>query len=415
MNDKVPSRMIIVILLVFAAVCGGLLISILDNMHQEADFIAQNLSDNRIEYNIWLPSDIDEKIVQSMYTSYDEKKLGIKFNITTFSADVYEDKLIASGITNKLPDMFYIDDERDLRRLVDIGSIMDLSDYIDAKNLKKDFLAEALEDFTVNHRIYGLPLMGWEEVLYCNTAIFEACGIDYPESYDEFLQCIKAFKAQGIIPLSLGGESFKNSELYYRMLVEENGELEESARKIEELVQLEPFPIGYIAMRQEEAAERFANGESAMFLGTSQQASILEDAASSQVKGKIKVMSCPVENEEERRIGSFACGFVLNQNSQINKEEKIRDYYESFERRLSWEMVIHRGQGLPVYEAQRIEKTRFKLLSACYELMSASDNAGVYEHLLEKYKLQKAQYELQILRLMQGQIDAESFLSALRL
>lgn len=415
-DKKVLNRLVIVITLVFAVSCIGLLVDILYDMQEQIANINQEVEDSPV-YTIWIPSTIEEEVVKSMYTSYDEKKLGVKFQITTFSVEQYEDLLITSSITNELPDMFYVSDKSYLKKLVDMGAIMDLDEYITRKDITKDFVEGAIADFTVNNKIYGLPLMGWEEVLYCNKAIFEACNIEYPTNYEEFKNCIRDMKRCSIIPLAFGGQSFRSSQWYYRMLVEETGSLQEGAKAVEEIVKLSPFQIAYEKMEEEDAVKAFINGESAMFLGTSYDATKIEHSRDSRIKGGVEALPCPTINEKKIRIGSYGSGFVLNKGSKLNKEEKMKDFYESFERRLSWEMVSARGKGLPVYKAQNLEQSRFKLLSRCDEFMIINNHEGVYETLLREYERQgeMKQYKLQILRLIHGQIDAEAFLSALRL
>nr|WP_302597670.1 extracellular solute-binding protein [uncultured Cellulosilyticum sp.] len=416
-DKKVLNRLIIIITLVFVVICIGLLVDILYDMQEQMIAISQELDDNRPVYNIWIPSNIDREAVRSMYTSYDEKKLGVKFKITTFSSDKYEDVLITSSITNELPDMFYVSEKRYLKKLVNIGVVMEMGDYIVEKDIIEDFTEGAIEDFTVNNKIYGLPLMGWEEVLYCNKAIFEACNIEYPTSYGEFVACIKAFKERGIVPLAIGGQSFRSVQCYYRMLVEGTGSLEEGAKELEEIVRLSPFQMTYEKVKEEDGLKAFINGESAMFLGTTQAAAEIEHSTESRIKESIKAIPCPTIYETKIRIGDYGSGFVLNKSSELNKKENIKDFYESFERRLSWEMVMARGEGLPVYKAQNLEKTRFKLLSECDELMRLNNQEGVYETLIKKYEREgeASQYKLQILRLMHGQIDARAFLSVLGL
>lgn len=418
MKDKrVLNRLAIVITLVFAVICIGLLVDILYDMQDQIAKISQDGETDSPVYTIWIPSNIDEEVVRSMYTSYDENKLGVKFQITTFSVEQYEDLLITSSITNELPDMFYVSDKGDLKKLVDIGVVMDLSDYIIEKDITKDFVEDAIEDFTVNHKIYGLPLIGWEEVLYYNTAVFKACNIVAPTSYELFKDCIKNLKRQSIIPLAFGGQSFISSQRYYRMLVEGCGSLEEGAKALEELVRLSPFQMAYEKAKEEDAIQAFINGESAMFLGTSCDATKIEQSKESRIKKSVEVIACPTINEQKVRVGNYGTGFVLNKGSRLNEEKSMKDFYESFERRLSWEMVIARGKGLPVYKAQNLEQTRFKLLGRCNEFMMRNNQEGVYETLRKEYerKGEVKQYKLQVLRLIHGQIDAETFLYALRL
>lgn len=407
------NHVVAAIIVVFALISGELFISILHNMQDEKNMANESLVSSQNEYNIWIPSNLDEKMIKSIYTSYDEEKMGVNFKITMFSEEIYEDTLINAGITNKLPDMFYIKNKQCLEQLVEIGGIMDLSEYVATKRLDRNFMKGTLEDFMINRRIYGLPIMGEENVLYYNEDIFEACNMTYPKTYKEFIEVINQFKQIRVIPLSVGGASYESVKCYFQMLVENYGNIEEAASALEELIKLEPFERKYEGIEEGDALSTFIRGESAMFIGTSTQASLLEGNRAR--KKNFKVTACPI-GDKSINFGNYTYGFVLKSGSSFNREE-VRDFYEKFSRDFSWEMTVFRGKGLPVYKNQKMEKTRFTLLNSCSEIMKESSKEGMWKYLIESITKERLNeiYKEQIMGLFQGKIDSKTFLSTLGL
>lgn len=412
-HKKVLNHIIVGIIIAFAVISGRLFIGILHNMQAEDTMANEVLKTSQQEYSIWIPSSLDKTMIKSMYTSYDEEKLGVKFKITTFNAEIYYDTLINAGITNKLPDMFYIDDRQCLEQLVEIGGIMDLSQYVASHKFDRNFIKGALEDFMINGRIYGLPIMGDENVLYYNEDIFEACNMTYPTTYEEFIEVINNFKQAHVTPLSVGGASSESVKRYYNMLLENYGDIEKGTEALEKLVSLEPFQKKYEVTEDRDALSTFIRGESAMFLGTSKQASLLE--RNKLEEKSFKVIPCPI-GDKQINFGSYTYGFALNASSALNTEE-IKIFYERFARDLSWEITIFRGRGLPVYNNQMTEKTRFTLLNDCNEIMRDNCKEGIYHSLLNDIAKKRLNnlYNEQIMALIQGKIDSKVFLNALGL
>ena len=412
-HKKELNHIIIGIIMTFVVVSGGLLLSIVHNMQDEDTMASEMLKPSTKEYSIWIPNDLDETMVKSIYTSYDEEKLGVEFKITTFNTDIYYDTLINAGITNKLPDMFYVDNRQCLESLVEIGGVMDLSEYVATHQFDKNFKKEALEDFKVNGKIYGLPIMGDENVLYYNEDIFQSCNMTYPTTYEEFIETIVNFKQAHIIPLAVGGASPECAKRYYYMLLENYQDVESAVEAFENLVELEPFQSKYEVTEDRDALSAFIRGESAMFLGTSKQASLLERNKAEEKS--FKVIPCPI-GDKKVSFGNYTYGFVLSNKSTFN-DEKIKTFYERFSRDLSWEVCIFRGKALPVYNNQITRKTRFTLLNACNEIMEEKDEEGIVNGFLDDISRKglKDIYSDQIMSLIQRKIDSKVFLEALGL
>ena len=255
--------------------------------------------------------------------------------------------------------------------------------------------------------------MGDENVLYYNEDIFESCNMTYPTTYEEFIETIVNFKQAHIIPLTVGGASPECAKRYYYMMLENYQDVELATEAFENLVALEPFQGKYEVTEDRDALSAFIRGESAMFLGTSKQASLLER---NKIEEKsFKVIPCPI-GDKKVSFGNYAYGFVLNNKSTFN-DEKIKIFYERFSRDLSWEVCIFRGKALPVYNNQITKKTRFTLLNDCNEIMEEKDEEGIVNGFLDdiSQKGLKDIYSDQIISLIQRKIDSKTFLETLGL
>ena len=54
-------------------------------------------------------------------------------------------------------------------------------------------------------KLYGIPTYSWMMVLFINTEMFDERNLAYPETFDQWMTAVKAFAAEGIEPLALGG------------------------------------------------------------------------------------------------------------------------------------------------------------------------------------------------------------------
>ena len=103
-----------------------------------------------------------------------------------------------------LPDIFVADNEviETFRRS---NNILPLNDYVDELGIEA-LLSPARQQLLYNEdgNIYAIPTVGtWVALMYYNKPVFERYGVDIPRSYPEFLQAVRTFAANDMIPLSL--------------------------------------------------------------------------------------------------------------------------------------------------------------------------------------------------------------------
>lgn len=135
---------------------------------------------------------------------------------------------------------------------------------------------------------YGIPNYGEFVGVYYNENAFAEAGLDIPTTYDEFVEVLDAFVAQGITPLAEAGAEYPLGQLWYQLALLDGDrgfvddyqlykhpvdwqgpEITSATRTLQEYVEK-----GYIAkdvssVKAEDAGVSFINGSSPIFVSGS--------------------------------------------------------------------------------------------------------------------------------------------------
>ncbi|WP_099466662.1 ABC transporter substrate-binding protein [Konateibacter massiliensis] len=109
--------------------------------------------------------------------------------------------------SNNLPDIFQAGTEiiNSLRETNQVMILNDVAKETGFEDKVYDSCKELL--YADDGNIYAFPYAGQEYVLwYYNKAIFKACGLEVPKTYEELLKCIEVFNSSGITPMSMFGQ-----------------------------------------------------------------------------------------------------------------------------------------------------------------------------------------------------------------
>lgn len=135
---------------------------------------------------------------------------------------------------------------------------------------------------------YGVPNYGEFVTVYYNADAFAEAGLEIPETYDEFLDVLDAFVAQGVTPLAESGLEYPLGQLWYQLA------LSQADRQFVDDYQLYENPVdwegeeityatetlrdwvdeGYISadvtgLKAEDAGVSFINGSAPIFISGS--------------------------------------------------------------------------------------------------------------------------------------------------
>ena len=176
----------------------------------------------------WAAEKPKRDFVEKAIASFEAKNPGIKIKATWYEKTALYAALKTALRAGTAPDVFYA--EPDQVEYMDNGFLLDLSD------LKWAAVEPWAKDaWTYKGKPYGLPLEAWTVELYFNTQMLADLGVKLPDSQqlepDAFLAMVKAAKAKGIVPMSLGvgDRPFPGAHLVHEALLKKLGVADDAA------------------------------------------------------------------------------------------------------------------------------------------------------------------------------------------
>ncbi|MBI5727516.1 MAG: sugar ABC transporter substrate-binding protein, partial [Ignavibacteriales bacterium] len=191
--------------------------------------------DNEIEFWTLQLSPVFNTYIQSVIAQYEKQHPGIKIKWMDIPYDAAIQKLQAAYIAGKPPDVVNLSSDF-LAKFAGMEALLQLEDYIPAKELKAIYHAGALDDCTYMGKVVALP---WYLNTYCllfNKDLLQKAGMDsagLPKTFDEAVQFIRVYKQKtgkfatgwnigknSYLPMMLGSEGIEmvDSSLQYPFL-----------------------------------------------------------------------------------------------------------------------------------------------------------------------------------------------------
>lgn len=126
-----------------------------------------------------------------------EKKLGVKVEYRTYTAENYKEKtyddVTLDRARNKMDDLYLLNPDT-IQVLGNEGRLADLSELESAKNLR-DVVKIAN---TVNGKLVAIPQEVVVHGLFVNKDMFDKYNLKLPSTPEELLECCRVFKENGI-------------------------------------------------------------------------------------------------------------------------------------------------------------------------------------------------------------------------
>ena len=205
----------------------------------------------------------------------------IKFTCLGSDASDYSAKWDVAASADNLPDVISCNSNR-LDEWAEAGVIVNLYDDLgsDAEFINRftDGVLEKVNGACGENALYGLPWrsesFGW---LY-NVELFDQCGLEIPETWDELLHCVEVFNENGIIPIAEGGTDVWAVWGYHPFFTR-YGFTEEMAKQIQagELKYADCEPITKSFARMQELAEAGAFNEDCYTTSHAQALAMFEE------------------------------------------------------------------------------------------------------------------------------------------
>ncbi|NDJ75301.1 MAG: extracellular solute-binding protein [Chloroflexi bacterium] len=211
----------------------------------------------------------------------------VNIEITVLENDAFKQRLVTVMQAGDPPDLFQSWGGGVLWEFVEAGMCRDISDELDGDWYDSFSTPAAVELFAYDGGYYGVPWTWGAVGMFYNKALFEEAGLDpddTPETWDELLETVQVLKDAGITPIALGeGEKWPGHFWWVYLAIRLGGEeafLDAYNRDgsfadepfvlageyLQELVELEPFPEGFIGLNYGDQAGMMGDGRAAMEL-----------------------------------------------------------------------------------------------------------------------------------------------------
>ncbi|WP_375260794.1 ABC transporter substrate-binding protein [Palleronia sp.] len=232
------------------------------------------------------PGDEEEAFYAELEQAYEAEHPDVDVVFEYIANEAYKSKLPTLLQSDARPDLFYSWGGETLREQAEAGFLQPIRDTLD-EDVLSSFPQAALDAYTVDGSLYGLPLYATEVIFWVNTDLTEQAGVDHEsiETWDDFLQAVQTLKDAGITPIIAGGQDKWPVHFYWSYLAlreggpdivtaaMEGGEttFESEAfvaagEDLVELAEMEPFQPGVMGTTYETASGMFADGEGAFHL-----------------------------------------------------------------------------------------------------------------------------------------------------
>jgi len=113
-------------------------------------------------------------------------------------------KLRAEMSAGNPPTIFNLFGGTDVKDFAKTGNLLDITPILEELGLKDKFYN--LSEFTVDGKIYGLPLAGFVEGVFYNKKIFADNNLQVPKTWDDLVKVADTLKAKNITPFALSAK-----------------------------------------------------------------------------------------------------------------------------------------------------------------------------------------------------------------
>jgi raffinose/stachyose/melibiose transport system substrate-binding protein len=228
------------------------------------------------------------KIWEEVARKFEAQHPGTKVEMQFLENEAYKAKLPTILQSKDKPHILYSWAGGVLKAQIEAGVLEEITAPVGA--YKDKLSSGAVEAFTIDGKLYGLPHNVTQVGFIYNKEVFAKAGVDGGaiKSWDDLLGAVKKLKAAGVTPIAVGGGDKWPLHFYWTHLAVrlggkpafeaalkgQNGGFEgetfqKAGELMKQLVDLEPFQTGFLGFKNQQALGFFADGKAAMNLAIS--------------------------------------------------------------------------------------------------------------------------------------------------
>lgn len=228
------------------------------------------------------------KIWDEVAREFEAKNPGVKVEMQYLENEAYKAKAPTLLQSKDRPHIIFSWAGGVLKSQVEAGVLEDITAAM--QGYKDNLSASAVDAFTVDGKIYGVPYGVSQVGFMANKDLLAKAGVDAGKiaTYDDFLDAVKKLKAAGVTPLAVGGADKWPVHFYWTNLAVRLGgkaamqaalkgqdggfegeTFQKSGELFKQLVDLQPFQNGFLGFKSQQAIGHFGDSKAAMLLAIS--------------------------------------------------------------------------------------------------------------------------------------------------
>ncbi|MFD2672668.1 ABC transporter substrate-binding protein [Marinicrinis sediminis] len=294
-------------------------------------------------------------LVTASIDAFNETHEDIQINAEFMDDESFKTKIKVAVAGNNMPDVFTYWSGDQFKTLVDAGVLGDITSQLNADEaFKNTILPGGIETFTYDNKSYAVPLALNAVMLWYNMDMFEQSGLNPPATYDELLQAVDTFNADGITPITVAGKDRWPVLHWYSYLAQREGGMEpfekaktgetdfatetfvQAGEKLKELAtKKNGFVNGFLGLDYGAAEALFTNEKAAMYMqGDWAIAGFAKDPAFLEKVGFVPFPS--IENgvgSSQVYHGGFGFGYAASSETDIDAAYEVIKYLSSAQER----------------------------------------------------------------------------------
>lgn len=228
------------------------------------------------------------KIWEEVARGFEAKNPGVKVEMQFLENEAYKAKLPTILQSKDRPHIIYSWAGGVLKAQIEAGVLEDITGQV--KGYSEQLAPAAISAFTLDGKVYGLPMVLSQVSFLYNKDLFAKAKVDGGKikTWDELLAAVKALKAAGVTPISVGGADKWPLHFYWTYLAMRQGgkaafdaalrgeaggfegeTFVKAGELFKQLVDLQPFQNGFLGFKNQPAVGYFGDGKAAMTLAIS--------------------------------------------------------------------------------------------------------------------------------------------------
>jgi raffinose/stachyose/melibiose transport system substrate-binding protein len=215
---------------------------------------------------------------------------------------------MAAGNPPKIFDLF--GGNADALKYAKAGRLLDLTPILDELGLKDKFL-NVFGQFTLDGKIYGLPIGGSVEGVFYNTELFTQNGLNAPTTFEDLIKAADTLKSKGITPFAMGSQGAWVPNMFVNTIIGRytngfpngivTGEVKWNQPEVvagyslyEEWIKKGYYTKGELGKTYDDMLNEFASGKAGMmFDGSWRSSAFKEGAVAANMLGKVGFVALP--------------------------------------------------------------------------------------------------------------------------